>query len=132
MTDPVSFNFTTTLGVVTITADNPAMLNSFWGSVFSQMAQAGIAGEHSSSHGVFTPDPGDGGRQGVGNSSKNDPRFDSPFGELGGGEQGLHALFQGLRLGDPASLPPGSVEGTVGPFIPQGHPGVTVTFDFVI
>lgn len=130
-----SFTFQTTLGAVTITAKNPAQLNSFFGSIASQLGQSGIMGEHSSSHGVFTPDPGDGGRAGVGNTSKKVAAFQNPEGTgnpLSDGAQGLHALFQALRLGDPDALPPGAVEGTVGPFIPRDHPNVTVTFDFII
>jgi hypothetical protein len=97
------------------------------------MAGAGIMGEHSSSHGVFTPDPGEGGRVGVGNSSKDDPRFQLDFDDPsvvnnngnGGGSQGGHAIFQAQRFGDP-NLPPGAIEGTIDPIVPQSHSNVTV------
>ena len=61
------------------------------------------------------PIPGEGGRTGVGNLSKDNPNFQPPDefvlseSSLSAGSQGLHALFQAARLGDPA-LPDGSAE----------------------
>lgn len=125
-----SFSFQTNAGVYTFEFVNPANLNQFWGEIASDLGGAGIMGEHSSSHGTFTPDPGDGGRQGVGNLSTDDPRFvplDAPDGDLAGGAQGLHALFQAARLGD-ANLPTGAIEATVGPFFVDSTHNITVTF----
>lgn len=123
-----SFQFALGNGTVAeISYTNPAQLNQMWGSIASQMGGSGIMGEHSSSHGTFTPDPGDGGRQGVGNLSKDDVRFDNPLTDGGpnvsDGGQGLHAVFQASRLGDP-NLPPGAIEATVGPFEPVVHGNV--------
>jgi hypothetical protein len=89
-------------------AQDDATGNRAWGDISSQVARSGIMGEHSSSHGTFTPDPGEGGRTGVGNVSKS-------FGELSDGAQGTHAIVNGSRLGSD-SLPEGSIESTVGPF----------------
>src|SRR4029077_18951115 len=101
----------TNLGDITVESQNAANLNSFWGGIASQLAQSGIMGEHTSEAGAFTPNAGDGGRQGVGNLSKDDPRFDNPTADsqtnLADGGQGFHAVFQAARLGDPAHLPPG-------------------------
>ena len=64
--------------------------NHCWGQttkVFQAVGEPGM-GEHTSSHSNFTPDPGDGGRRGVGNVSKED------FGNqqnVGDGSQGVHA-----------------------------------------
>jgi hypothetical protein len=120
-------------GTFTFEFNNPSNLNRFWGQTIKEMAGAGIMGEHSSSHGVFTPDPGEGGRVGVGNSSKDDPRFQLDFDDPsvvnnngnGGGSQGGHAIFQAQRFGDP-NLPPGAIEGTIDPIVPQSHSNVTV------
>lgn len=124
--------FETVLGDVSFTFTNPAQLNQFWGDIASQLGSLGVMGEHSSSHGVFTPDPGDGGRQGVGNVSKTDLRFLNPdeLGEnnLANGGQGLHAVFQALRLGA-AGLPPDAVEAQIGPLFPSAHG--QVTFDIL-
>jgi hypothetical protein len=125
----VTTTLVTNQGVQTFTSVNAANLNQFWGDIASDLGNAGIMGQHSSSHGTFTPNPGDGGRQGVGNLSKNDPRFDNTgldsHTNLADGGQGLHATFQAARLGDP-NLPPGAVEATVGPFFPEGHGNVEV------
>ena len=130
-----SFIFQTTLGQVLVTAHNPATLNSLWGVAASNLAQNGIMGEHSSEAGFFTPNAGDGGRQGVGNASKDNGPFQNPEGEgnnLADGGQGLHGLLQSLRLGP--GLPPAAVESTLQPFLPQSNnPNVTVTpIDFVL
>ena len=130
-----SFVFQTTKGQILIEAKNPATLNSLWGAGASHLAKEGIMGEHSSSHGFFTPDPGEGGRQGVGNVTKNDPNFQNPEGadnNLADGGQGLHALFQLLRLGP--GLPTAAVESTLAPFLPEAkNPNITITpIDFVL
>jgi hypothetical protein len=129
-----SFAFQTNLGTVEVTASNPAQLNQLWGGTSSQLGQTGIMGEHSSSHGVFTPDPGDGGRDGVGNVTKDNEDFQNPEGDgnnLSQGGQGLHALFQSVRLGDPR-LPP-SVEADAEPILPTVHnPNVSINPDFVL
>jgi hypothetical protein len=128
MTD--SFSFQTNAGVYVFEFTNAANLNRFWGEIASDLGGAGIMGEHSSAAGVFTPDPGEGGREGVGNLSKDDPRFvplDAPDADLAGGAQALHALFQAARLGDP-NLPAGSIESTVGPFFVDSTHNITVTF----
>ena len=125
-----SFDFTTSLGVYHIEADNPAKLNALWGDIASQMGQLGVMGKHSSSHGTFTPDPGEGGRTGVGNLSKDDPRFqigDSADTPGNAGTNGTHAISQAVLLGNP-NLPL-SVERDIGPLFPDGnHPGITITF----
>ena len=139
MPETSTFTFDTKLGDYVFEFSNPATLNRFWGEIASLLGQNGVMGEHSSSHGVFTPDPGEGGRTGVGNLSKDNPNFQPPDdfvlseSSLSAGSQGLHALFQAARLGDPA-LPDGSAEESVGPFIVESTPTVTVTFipDFVI
>jgi hypothetical protein len=130
-----SFVFETDLGDVLVEANNPAQLNAMWGGTVKQLGQSGIMGEHSSSHGVFTPDPGDGGREGVGNLSKTDEDFQNPEGtgttNLSDGGQGLHGLYQGVRLGEPG-LPPG-VEADASPILPDFHnPNIHITPDFVI
>jgi hypothetical protein len=120
----------TNLGDITVESQNAANLNSFWGGIASQLAQSGIMGEHTSEAGAFTPNAGDGGRQGVGNLSKTDPRFDNPTADsqtnLADGGQGFHAVFQAARLGDAAHLPPGVVEATVGPFFPEAHGNIDI------
>jgi len=129
-----SFTFQTDLGTVQVTANNPAQLNSLWGGTIQQLGQTGIMGEHSSSHGVFTPDPGTGGRQGVGNLSKTDEDFHNPVGtgnNLSQGGNGLHALYQGVRLGEPG-IPPG-VEADADPILPIVHnPNISITPDFIL
>ena len=89
-------------------AQDDATLNACWGSIASQVARSGIMGKHSSSSGTFTPDPGEGGRTGVGNVSKG-------FGDLSAGSQGTHAIVNGGRLGAD-SLPDDIPEAQVGPF----------------
>ena len=96
------------LGSSAALAQDDATLNACWGDIASQVARSGIMGQHSSSHGLFTPDPGEGGRTGVGNVSKN-------FGDLSSGAQGTHAIVNGGRLGAD-SLPPDIPEANVGPF----------------
>jgi hypothetical protein len=73
---------------------NPASKNQLWGCLASKFAQSetGQMGEHSSAQSSFTPDPGDGGRRGVGNVSKED-HSDLEGGEaLANGAHGDHAL----------------------------------------
>lgn len=128
--------FETVLGDVTFTFTNPAQLNRFWGDIASQLGALGVMGEHSSAHGVFTPDPGDGGRQGVGNLSKTDLRFLNPdeidpVNNLAVGGQGLHAVFQAARLGA-AGLPPDAIETSIGPLFPDPNGPVTFDVTFVI
>jgi hypothetical protein len=65
-----------------------AKLNHCWGQVtkeFQAVGEPGM-GDHASSHSPFTPDPGEGGRRGVGNVSKED------HGDLSDGGQGMHAI----------------------------------------
>lgn len=83
-----------------------AKINRCWGELAAHMGQNGIMGKHSSSHGFFTPDPGEGGRRGVGNVSKED------HGPLSEGGQGQHAIEVGHLLGAPffAHLPEGQIE----------------------
>jgi hypothetical protein len=73
-------------------AQDGASLNRCWGDIASDVGSAGLMGEHSSAHSPFTPDPGEGGRRGVGNVSKED------FGPLSEGGQGQHAITNGERL----------------------------------
>lgn len=82
-----------------------AKLNRCWGELAAHMGQHGIMGKHSSAHGFFTPDPGEGGRRGVGNVSKED------HGPLSEGGQGLHAIEVGHLLGAPffSHLPEGQI-----------------------
>ena len=125
---PVTTTIHTNLGDITVESNNAANLNSFWGGIAHQLGNAGVMGDHSSSHGTFTPNPGDGGRQGVGNLSKTDPRFDNSASDgnnMADGGQGFHAVFQAARLGDP-NLPPGAVEATVGPFFPEEHGNIDI------
>jgi hypothetical protein len=84
--------------------DNPATQNRCWGFVASEFARAepGAMGKHSSSHGFFTPDPGEGGRRGVGNVSKEDhttPELVGTGQALAEGAQGQHADDVGNLLG---------------------------------
>lgn len=126
MREQQSFTFTTVLGDVEIGFTNPAQLNQMWGSIASQLGGAGIMGQHTNANAQFISQP----RDGVGNVSNDDPRFDNPMFEsqnnLSDGGNGLHAVFQAARLGSPA-LPPGSVEASVGPFFPDAHGQVTFT-----
>jgi hypothetical protein len=130
--EPVSFDFDTNIGTYTFTAENAANLNQYWGDIASRLASAGIMGDHSSSHGLFTPDPGDGGRTGVGNLSRDNGNFQNPLEDingnnLGDGGQGLHAIFQAALLGDDF-IPPDAVEAQIGPFTVETSHNVTVTF----
>lgn len=97
-------------------ADSPANNNVCWGKAASYLGSNGIMGQHTSAHGFFTPNPGDGGRRGVGNVSKEDHSLDptAPGGGLSQGAQGQHAVNVGINLGSPflAGLP----EGEVAPF----------------
>lgn len=70
-----------------------AKLNHCWGQVtkeFQAFGEPGM-GDHASSHSPFTPNPGDGGRRGVGNVSKED-HGDPLVNGLGDGAQGKHAI----------------------------------------
>ena len=69
-------------------AADDATLNHCWGQITKQFQASGEPGlgEHASSHSPFTPDPGEGGRRGVGNVSKED------HGALSEGGQGMHAI----------------------------------------
>jgi hypothetical protein len=74
---------------------NPATDNRDWGQTTKQMTrvdddQPGI-GDHASAPPGF--EPGDGGRKGVGNVTKDD------FGSLSEGGQGLHARVVGKQMG---------------------------------
>lgn len=134
-TNTQSLDFNTVLGTVTFTFTNDAQLNQMWGNIASQFGQSGTMGEHTSEAGVFTPDAGEGGRAGVGNLSNDDVRFDNPDAEsqtnLADGGNGLHAVFQAARLGDP-NLPDGAVEATIGPFFPETHGNLTFSASFEI
>ena len=117
-----------------LTFTNPAQLNQMWGDISSQLGEAGVMGDHSSSHGVFTPDPGEGGRTGVGNLSMDNDNFQFPDSDLtdnnmADGGQGLHAIFQASRLGDP-NLPEGSAEAEIGPLVPD--PNGPVGFELLL
>ena len=77
------------LGVAGVAyAADDATLNHCWGQVtkeFQAFGEPGL-GEHASAASPFTPDPGEGGRRGVGNVSKEDH---APLSE---GGQGVHAI----------------------------------------
>jgi hypothetical protein len=65
-----------------------AKLNHCWGQVtkeFQAFGEPGL-GEHANAASPFTPDPGEGGRRGVGNVSKEE------HGDLSDGGQGMHAI----------------------------------------
>jgi hypothetical protein len=71
-----------------VQAADGATLNKCWGKVtkeFQAVGEPGM-GDHASAHSPFTPDPGEGGRRGVGNVSKED------HGALSDGGQGMHAI----------------------------------------
>jgi hypothetical protein len=128
---PVTFDFETDLGTYTFTADNAANVNRFWGDIASDLGNAGIMGEHTSAAGAFTPDPGDGGRTGVGNLSRDNPDFqnlelDSNT-NLADGGQGLHGVYQAALLGSD-ELPPGIVEATLDPIVVESTQNIEVTF----
>jgi hypothetical protein len=74
-------------------AADDATLNRCWGQVtkeFQAVGEPGM-GDHASAHSPFTPDPGEGGRRGVGNVSKED-HGDPLVNGLGDGAQGKHAI----------------------------------------
>jgi hypothetical protein len=79
-------------------AADDATFNQCWGETTQQFAQVDDGqpglGEHSSDPPGFTP--GEGGREGVGNVSEDDPRFGE---ELSEGGQGAHANFVGAQMG---------------------------------
>lgn len=127
-----TFVFHTTIGDYTFHYSNPAQLNQLWGQIIAELGDLGVMGEHSSAAGAFTPDPGDGGRAGAGNVSMDNLRFQFPDGDLtdnnlADGGQGLHAVFQAARLGDP-NLPPEIIEATIGPLFAESNGQITVTF----
>jgi hypothetical protein len=79
-------------------AADDATFNQCWGQTTKEFAALGGPthpglGEHASDPPGFTP--GEGGRLGVGNVSKTDPRFG---GELSEGAQGDHAVFVGAQM----------------------------------
>lgn len=120
----------TDLGDETFVFVNEAQVNQAWGSIASQVAQTGEMGAHSSEAGTFTPDAGDGGRAGVGNTSVSDEDF-VPVGQeetsTGSGANGYHASYNANLLGDPDTVPPGAVEGEIGPFEPELHGSASAT-----
>jgi hypothetical protein len=121
-------HFVPTGEVITFEFTNPAQINQAWGQIIAHMGQEGIMGEHSSSHGFFTPDPGEGGRDGVGNSSNDDIRFDNPDSDavnVSVGGNGIHGVFQALRFGDP--FPVDIPEGDLDPFTPDLRGQVSVS-----
>src|SRR5918994_4295700 len=121
-------HFAQTGEVLVFEFTNPAQINQAWGQIIAHMGQEGIMGEHSSSHGAFTPNSGDGGRDGVGNSSNDNPRFDNPESDavnVSVGGNGIHGVFQALRFGDP--FPGDIVEETILPFTPDLHGNVSVS-----
>jgi hypothetical protein len=74
-------------------AADDATLNHCWGQITKEFAALGGEehpglGEHASDPPGFNP--GDGGRQGVGNVSKSDPDFGGV--KLSEGAQGVHAI----------------------------------------
>lgn len=93
------------LSAAAASASPEATLNRCWGELAAYMGENGIMGQHSSAHGFFTPDPGEGGRKGVGNVTKEEHSDPSE------GGQGEHAIVVGALLGAPflAGLPEGSV-----------------------
>jgi len=100
----------------------PATTNQCWGDVASEMGQRGIMGQHSSSHSVFTPDPGDGGREGVANQNQvlaDDGVIST--GDPGEGGNGLHAIAVGELVG--TINPVTGAEGTADPIVCDGTPG---------
>ena len=76
-------------------AADDATMNQCWGETTKQFAQVEDSqpglGEHSSSPPGF--EPGEGGRRGVGNVSKED------HGDLSAGGQGMHANAVGPQMG---------------------------------
>ena len=98
--------------------NSPANNNVCWGKAASHLATSGIMGKHSSAHGAFTPDPGTGGRRGVGNVSKEDHGDPTaPGGGMSQGAQGQHAVNVGINLGrDDLPFLAGTPEGSIEPF----------------
>jgi hypothetical protein len=80
-------------GTGVVHAADDATLNHCWGQVTKEFQAVGDPGlgDHASSHSPFTPDPGEGGRRGVGNVSKEDFGGDLT-GANGDGAQGEHAI----------------------------------------
>jgi hypothetical protein len=118
---------TATLLAAPVLASPQATLNECWGDVLSQFAQTqpGAVGQHSSADGTFTPNPGDGGRTGVGNVSKNNHTTEDLEGSgqaLANGAQGQHAIDVGSLFGAPF-LPEGSIEAETDPIECDGTPG---------
>ena len=94
---PLSMSFVIAFGLGSAYADptNPATGNRDWGQVTKQMTRAndgqpGI-GDHASAPPGF--EPGEGGREGVGNVSKKG------YGSLSDGAQGAHARDVGGQMG---------------------------------
>jgi hypothetical protein len=88
-------------GTGVVYAADDATFNRCWGQTTKEFAALGGEehpglGEHSSSPPGF--EPGEGGRDGVGNVSEDDPRFGT---ELSAGGQGVHANFVGAQMGLP-------------------------------
>lgn len=89
-------------------AADDAVMNECWGEITQQFAQVDDGqpglGEHASRPPGFVP--GQGGRDGVGNVSEDDPRFGGL--DLSEGAQGAHANFVGVtQMGlDPCDGPP--------------------------
>lgn len=105
--------FVIALGLGTLAAAHAAPeanTNQCWGDVTTQFAQDGTLGEHASSPPGFVP--GEGGRQGVGNVSKDNhaPAGTEPGtgGALAGGAQGEHAIAVGERMGFTCDGTPGN------------------------
>jgi hypothetical protein len=101
---PLAMSFVIAFGLGSVYADptNPATGNRDWGQTTKDFTrvddgQPGI-GDHSRDPPGF--EPGEGGRRGVGNVSKED------FGPLSEGGQGAHARSVGGQLGiSPAPRP---------------------------
>jgi hypothetical protein len=99
-----------------------ATTNQCWGDVASQLGQRGITGQHSSSHSVFTPDPGEGGRKGVANQNQVlADNGDISTGDPGEGGNGLHAIFVGGLVGTVDPVTGGQGDGD--PIVCDGTPG---------
>src|SRR5215207_2170140 len=87
----------TNLGDIDLQFVNDAQINQLWGDITSQIGQEGAMGDHSSAQGAFTPDPfapdgtadpsiSDPARDGVGNSTMDNPNFLPDDAEAGTGE----------------------------------------------
>lgn len=104
---PVAIAASMTSVTGTAKADDGATINHCWGQLAAHLGTNGIMGTHSNAHSPFTPDPGDGGRTGVGNVSKNfhDNSGNDGTGQaLANGAQGHHAINNGALLGQNAFL----------------------------